>query len=396
MFTGLSSGARQDHNKIARGYYRTGDETTERICHLLRPKKPEESMVIFDPCSGEGRALLAVKDHLGGHCTTYGVELDGERYVSSYNKLDKVLHGDSNYLVASAAWAGLMWFNPPYGTTKNGKDKPVRLERLFWGSHASRLVHGGVLVAILPDFLFYREDAQMADFFSRYLEPGSWSVFRAAEDQFQQIVIIGYRRRRTENTVSEPDVSLRNLLLNRQDDLPELPCEAVDRPYLVPTSRDPEIFRINSVSKETVAMVLPKDQRFMREVEMVLQADHSSHQRFSSVAPVREGHIPVLMAAGGLDGFVQDDSGHYLVRGTVKTVLHVDTKENLEAKKAAKEMARMGSEVRVNTGKNLGGYHIQSTVSDKPAQVTTIITRKHETHIMAWDIRHHFDLITIE
>ncbi|MHB1642501.1 MAG: DUF6094 domain-containing protein, partial [Acidithiobacillus sp.] len=135
MFTGLSSGARQDHNKIARGYYRTGDETTERICHLLRPQKPEESMVIFDPCSGEGIALLTVKDHLGGHCTTYGVELDGERYVSSYNKLDKVLHGDSNYLVASAAWAGLMWFNPPYGTTKNGKDKPVRLERLFWGSH---------------------------------------------------------------------------------------------------------------------------------------------------------------------------------------------------------------------------------------------------------------------
>ena len=396
MFTSLSSGVRQDHNKIARGYYRTDDETTERICHLLRPKNPDEKMVIFDPCSGEGIALLAVKERLGEHCTTYGIELDGERYVSSYNKLDKVLHGDSNYLVASAAWAGLMWFNPPYGSTKNGNDKTVRLERQFWGSHASRVVPGGVLVAILPDFLFYREDAQMADFFSRYLEPGTWSVYRAAEDQFRQIVIIGYRRQKKENTVSEPDATLRNLLLNQQEDLPELPTVVVDQPYLVPASKEPEIFRMNSVTKETVAMVLPKDKGFMREVEMVLQAEHCNHQRFSSVAPVREGHIPVLMAAGGLDGFVQDDSGHYLVRGTVMTVLHVDTQESLEAKKQAKERARPKPEIRVDTGKNLGEYHVQSTVSGKPSLITTITTRKHETHIMAWDIRNNFDLVTIE
>ncbi|CDQ09220.1 Plasmid-related protein [Acidithiobacillus ferrivorans] len=396
MFTSLSSGVRQDHNKIARGYYRTDDETTERICHLLRPKNQDENMVIFDPCSGEGIALLSVKEHLGEHCTTYGIELDGERYVSSYNKLDKVLHGDSNYLVAGAAWAGLMWFNPPYGTAKNSNDKPFRLERQFWGHHASRVIPGGVLVAILPDFLFYREDAQMADFFSRYLEPGTWSVYRAAEDQFKQIVIIGYRRHKAENTVSEPDVKLRDLLLNQQDDLPELPNTAVDHPYLVPASKEPEIFRMNSVTKETVAMVLPKDKGFMREVEMVLQAEHCNHQRFSSVAPVREGHIPVLMAAGGLDGFVQDDSGHYLVRGTVRTVLHVDTKESLEAKKQAKEKARQKPEIRVDMGKNLGGYPVQSTVSDKPSQITTITTRKHETHIMAWDISNDFDLITIE
>ncbi len=396
MFTSLSSGPRQDHNKISRGYYHTDDETTERVCHLLRPKNPDEKMVIFDPCSGEGIALLAVKEHLGERCTTYGIELDGERYVSSYNKLDKVLHGDSNYLVASAAWAGLMWFNPPYGTGKNGNDKTFRLERQFWGSHASRVIPGGVLVAILPDYLFYREDAQMADFFSRYLEPGTWSVYRAAEDQFKQIVIIGYRRHKTENTVSEPDVKLRNLLLNQQDALPDLPRKAVDHPYLVPTSKEPETFRVNSVTKETVAMVLPKDKTFMREVEMVLQAEYSSHQRFSSVAPVREGHIPVLMAAGGLDGFVQDDSGHYLVRGTVMTVLHVDTKGSLEAKKQAKENASQKPETRVDTGKNLDGYPVQSTVSDHSSQITTITTRKHETHIMAWDIRNHFDLITIE
>lgn len=391
MFTSLSSGARQDNNKIARGYYRTDDETTERICNLLRPKNPDEKMVIFDPCAGEGIALLAVKKHLGENCTTYGVELDGERYVSSYNKLDRVLHGDSNYLVASSAWAGLMWFNPPYGAVKNGNDKKVRLERLFWSSHASRVVPGGVLVAILPDYLFYREDAQMADFFSRYLEPGTWSVYRAAEDQFRQIVIIGYRRQKKENTVSEPDVILRNLLLNRQDDLPELPTVAADEPYLVPTSKDPEIFRMNSVTKETVCMVLPKDKSFMRGVEMVLQAEHCNRQRFSSVAPVREGHIPVLMAAGGLDGFVQDDSGHYLVRGTVMTVIHVDNKESLEAKKQANERAR-----QKRMGENPDGYRAHSVVSENSSQITTITTRKHETHIMAWDIRNDFDLITIE
>ena len=396
MFTSLSSGPRQDHNKISRGFYRTDDVTTERICHLLRPKTPDEKMVVFDPCSGEGTALLTVKEHLGEHCTTYGIELDGERYISSYNKLDKVLHGDSNYLVASAAWAGLMWFNPPYGSAKNGNNKTFRLERQFWGSHASRVVPGGVLVAILPEYLFYREDAQMADYFSRYIDAGTWSVYRAAEDQFQQIVIIGYRRQKTENTVSEPDIKLRTILLNQQDDLPELPMGPVDQPYLVPSTKEPEIFRMNSLTHETVAMVLPKDKNFTREVEMVLQAEYSSHQQFSSAAPVREGHIPVLMAAGGLDGFVQDDSGRYLVRGTVKTVLHVDTKESLEAKKMAKEEARQQSEIPVDTGKTRGGYHVMPSVSDSPSQITTITTRKHETHIMAWDIQNNFDLIIIE
>ena len=359
MFSTISSGTRQNNNKLARGYYRTDDSTTQGICNLLALEG--DNAIIFDPCCGEGIVSADLQKYLGEDgCTTYGVEIDGERYKASNARMQQVLHGDSLHLVASSGWASLLFFNPPYGWVKQ-HDENIRLERLFWEAHASRLVAGGVLVAVLPDYLFYRDAPRMAEFFSNYLEKGSTIVYRADTDKFKQIVVVGYRKKSQPGALPDPDINLRNALLNPDASFPSLPTEPYHTPFLVPDGKAPETFRINHLTKEYVEVVLTKDNSFNHEVQRFLKTQQATMQKMRSVSQLRDGHIPALLASGGLDGYLEDEQGRFLVRGTVNTVLDVQTGDE-------------SSELSTKT--------------------VTTTTRKHITQILAWDTNN-FNLIRI-
>ncbi|MDA8153743.1 MAG: DUF6094 domain-containing protein [Acidithiobacillus sp.] len=359
MFSTLSSGERQNHNKLARGYYRTDDSTTQGICHALALQG--DKAVLFDPCCGEGIVASDLQKYLGeDECTTYGVEIAGERFKKSAAILQNVLHGDALYLVASSSWASLLFFNPPYDWVKV-KDKRLRLEQLFWEAHSSRLIPGGVLVAVLPDYLFYRDAPRMAEFFSNYLQKGTTLVYRADTDKFKQIVVIGYRKKSEAGKALDPDIDLRNLLLTPDAELPALPKEPLATPFLIPDGRTPDTFRINHLTKEYVEMVLAKNPQFDKEVQQFLQTQNALSQKLRSVRQLRDGHIPALLASGGLDGHLEDEQGRFLVRGTVQTVMEV--LEGAEAEETQKKT------------------------------VTTSV-RKHITQILAWDLSN-FQLIRI-
>ncbi|OFC30367.1 DUF6094 domain-containing protein [Acidithiobacillus caldus] len=370
MFGSLSAGARQDLNKIARGYYRTDDKTTQGICNVIGIKPNTKHITLFDPCCGEGIVLSDLQQFLSScledqiSIDTYGMEIDGQRYLTSCEKLTQVLHGDALYGIASSAWASLLFFNPPYGYTKRGI-KNVRLEQLFWEQHANRLMPGGLLCAILPVYLFYRDAPIMTDWLARYLEPGQTRIYRASTDQFQQIVILGYRRISKDGLVREPDPALR-ILLDPDATYPDLPSEYLDTPlYEIPEGRNPEVFRIHALSKETVQHMLEgkSAKAFFQEFKMFLVTEHATQQKLRSVGPLREGHIPALLASGGLDGIVADNNNQYLVRGTVKTVL--DTREPAKEKNPDTE---------------------ENGDSGSKNHKVTITTRRHETRIMAWDM----------
>ena len=353
----LSSGARQDANKLARGYYRTDDKTTLGILHAIAAKDPEKPLFLLDPCCGEGIVAHDIAEHLG-NTRTYGAEIDGERFLKASEKMDRVVHGDALYLTANQSWAGLMFFNPPYGTTQTksaGKEVNIRLEELFWIRHASRLVTGGLLIAVLPDYLFFRESRKLAEQFANYLSDDT-IVYRAKTAQFKQIVIIGHRRDR--QRFPTPNLDLRNLLLNHDADLPSLPQEPLSSPFLAPAGHAPDIFHASSLTTEAVSVAISNDNSFDKELERMFLSETISGTRFRSVAAIREGHIPALLASGGLDRIVQAEQGAYMVRGTVNTVIEVTDGEATE-----------------NSTK-------------------TISTRKHETRIMAWDLST-FDLIDI-
>lgn len=374
MFSTISSGDRQNANKIARGYYRTDDSTTQGICHCLSLKEGVKNAVIFDPCCGEGIVSSDLQNYLGEDaCTTYGVEIDGARFKASHQKMQQVLHGDALYLVSSSNWCSLLFFNPPYGWTKQ-HDKNIRLEQLFWETQSSRLVPGGVLVAVLPDYLFYRDAPRMAEFFSNYLEKDQSVVYRADTDQFKQIVVIGYRRKRESGQALDPDIALRNLLLNPDAELQHLPKEPMFTPYIIPDGRHPDTFRINHLTQEFVEVVLSQDAKFNLELQNFLKTQQATMQKMRSVAQLRDGHIPALLASGGLDGYLEDAQGRFLVRGTVETVLD-------EQKDTG------NTDDTEDTG--------EQNPSSKPSNKTvTITTRRHITKILAWDTAN-FNLIRI-
>ena len=384
MLQSISSGPRQDHNKIARGYYRTDDKTTQGICNALGLKNPQQPAVLFDPCCGEGIVMQDLSRYLGNECVTYGVEIEGSRFLASNDRLARTLHGDSLYLIGSSSWAGLLYFNPPYGTTKDRHDKSIRLEQLFWEAHASRLMPGGILVAVLPDYLFYRESPRMAEYFSNFLEKGSSVVYRASTDQFKQIVVIGYRKTKAPGAALDPDIDLRNLLLNPHAELPGLPDAPLDAPFLIPAGHEPDIFRVNHLTQETVDVLLQKDgNRFAQDIDNMLKTEQAVTQKIRSVTQIREGHIPALLASGGLDGIVEDAHGRFLVRGTVNTVLHVDNQGSLN-KKIAKQKEIEGQDPS------------RSHAGEDSNKTVTITTRRHETRIMAWDLLNDYNLISVE
>lgn len=368
MFGTLSSGPRQDLNKMARGYYRTDDATTQGVCNMLAPSSSEGTITIFDPCCGEGIVLGDLQESLraqspDAHIKTLGVEIEGSRFVTALSKLDQVVHGDALHHMASSSWASLLFFNPPYGMTKRG-EKNVRLEQLFWEAHSNRLMPGGVLVAVLPEYLFYRESPIMVQWMSRYLEPGRTKIFNASTDQFKQIVIIGYRRIRKDGELVQPDEALQ-VLLDPDAKFPSLPeTPSDDLLYRIPVGKEPETFKVHELTQETVQHILSlqKIKAFNQEVNNFLETEFATQQKLRSISTLREGHIPALLSSGVLDGIVEDDSGRFLVRGTVKTVLVTQ----------------------------------DETVDDGTDDNTTktSITRKHETCIMAWDMDS-FELLEI-
>lgn len=315
-----SAGWRVDLNRKQLGYFRTDDETTDRILAMLI-KSGEYSPHIYDPCCGEAIALNAATSYLEG--ISYGVEYDEARYLESRPRVDHLLHGDAiAEFYGSAKWAGLMWFNPPYDTVTRTDGSTIRLERLFWERHADRLAKGGVMVAILPDYLFERAP-DMPSMFSWYFAGSEVYVYRTPSQTYKQIVIVG-KRSTSENAREERNHALSELLqaiAHGETDVPELPKVGAGPLLNVPEGCAPQNFEVLTLSALTIADLVETNlDQHLRQVDVALQP-LDNRKRHRSVMPLREGHIPALLASGGLNGIVEDAHGRYLVRGVARRVL---------------------------------------------------------------------------
>lgn len=323
-----SAGWRSDHNRKQLGYFRTDDETTDRILAML-VKSGEYQPHVYDPCCGEGIALAAATSYLEG--ISYGVEYDASRFLEAVPRVDHLLHGDAiAEFYGSAKWAGLMWFNPPYDTVTRQDGSTIRLERLFWEKHADRLMKGGVMVAILPDYLFDRAP-DMPGMFSRYFAGSQVHVYRTPDQTFKQLVIIG-KRSTSDNPSAERNLELAELLqaiAHHETDVPELPKVGSGPTLVVPVGCAPANFEVYTLSPTAIQhLVSTHLADHLKHLDQVLQPPEA-HQRRRSVMPLREGHVPALLASGGLNGIVEDEHGRYLVRGIARRILK--TAETVES-----------------------------------------------------------------
>lgn len=319
----LTHGWRTDLNIQRLGYFRTDDETTARITNALRPAELADGEVVcmLDPCCGEGIAELHIAHALGA--VTFGVEYDEDRYQKACSRLDHTLNADAlSGTVTSQAWASVILFNPPYGDAPKSDEKEAakRLEALFWERWAAKLKRGGVMVAILPTTLFHRSRGivrAMSHFFSGQRV----EIYRAVDPTYKQVVIIGYRRSKSDET--EPNYKLKSDLLKIASDELEVPVipERLAEPFIVPASRLPDQWDAVVLSESMVrAAMAAEDGSAIAQIEAELAMSQHRYTQNRSVVPLRQGHIPQLLAAGGLDGILQDQDATLLVKGAVRRV----------------------------------------------------------------------------
>lgn len=318
-------------NFIKNGYFPTDELSIGRILEML--DVDGGSMRMIDPCCGEGIALAECANYAreaGANVFSAGIEFNAERAQHAKTLLDHVVHADINDCSVSSSQFNLLWLNPPYGDritdqvvrdpSQQGRD---RWEKYFLSRTLPALAFGGLLIYIIPHYVI---DRHLAKQLARCLD--SLSVYRLPEDQFKQIVVMGYRRR-TEGQSNNHAV---NLLLDVANDrnaarvLPEIP----DCTYRVSTltpgmQRKAVEIRSHLPTVELVSEVMA--------AHPCLWSDFSNHFRQRTLVkrrPARElspWHLSLMLAAGQVSGVVSAPSGRQLL---VKGATHKEKEVSVE------------------------------------------------------------------
>lgn len=333
-------------NFIKNGYFPTDADSISRILAMLEINSG--AMRLFDPCCGEGIALAECAHfcrEAGATVFSSGIEFNAERSANAKTLLDHVVHADFNDCTVSSVQFNVLWLNPPYGDRitdqvvldqdQRGRD---RWEKYFLNRSLPILSFGGLLIYIIP---YYVIDRHLAKQLSRCLD--SISVYRLPEDQFKQIVVMGYRRR----VEGQGNPDLINMLLdvaNDRDAAPELP-EVPDRFYKVSTltpdqQKRPVEIRSNVATRELVADVICKHACLWHDF-----ANHFNQRITVKRRPARnlsDWHLALMLAAGQVSGVVGSPSGRQLlVKGgthkekDVAVEFSEDDDGNLEEKRIA-------------------------------------------------------------
>ena len=244
-------------NYAKNGYYPTDAITTERILNALSPCA-KGHMRIIDPCAGEASALAECEHHLGKDSVeSFAIEYDRERAEQAKKLVDRCIHGDFQDTIITPRSFGLLWLNPPYGDLVTDKAQTgtqfvtkgrKRLEKMFYQHSARLLQAGGVLVLIVPH---YSLDAE----FRKWLVAGFEQVqfFLAPEQQFQQAVVFGIKKRRKVKDKKSSLVLAKLEQFCELDDKPILPETWVGETYVVPAGVDQEI-RFNTINIDEIQL----------------------------------------------------------------------------------------------------------------------------------------------
>ena len=150
----------------------------------------QDVLRILDPCCGEAVAQLAEQLRLRSSIPieTFGVELHRVRAEEAASRLDRALSTDLFQTSIGHGAFGLLYLNPPYDTDQEKK----RDEHRFLTHCARYLAEDGLLVFIVPR----RRLAVSARFLaSHFWKLRCWAFPAPEREVFDQVVLIGYRRR---------------------------------------------------------------------------------------------------------------------------------------------------------------------------------------------------------
>ncbi|QIQ22151.1 DUF6094 domain-containing protein [Zophobihabitans entericus] len=312
------------HNFAKNGYYPTDEVSMERILSMLEPSDDVQGIRIADVCAGEGVALAEVAHHLKScnperEVRSYGVEYDTERAKHATSLLDVCIQGDFFDTIISPGTFGLLFLNPPYGDLSRevcnqyGYDniKRPRLEKTFYQKSVHLLQPDGIMVLIVP---FTVLDDEFSSWISNHFD--ELSIFRAATDQFKQVVIMGRKIKSKDIHREQAKKNLHSLRSVGSGDIqaPVLP-ETPNMFYTVPASHT-ELKHFYRVTLEP--------EQLEQEIHALkgLWPEFTSKFNVSQIGfrqpacALSEWHLALALAAGAISGTVSSKEGKtYILKG---------------------------------------------------------------------------------
>lgn len=331
------------------GYYPTPVTQTEKILRKLAFTGPCR---LYDPCCGEGVALVQVGQAAPPGSRTYGVELDGARAEEAKQRLDEVRACSYSYARVERNTMQLLWLNPPYDSDSGAAAGSDRVELRFLRDLTKQgmLQAGGVLVYIIPRTIL--TETLVNTLCIRFTDLGCYRFDDDEYGAFSQVVLFGVRRTESISRLTADEACIQRLLLRWGVHETGQPLATETDPDAAPVmalpTLDEEDDRIWTVPHtDTDAPILFRGY-VLSEEELRLDADRSGifdvATRWLQTAleptvlarpplPFRRMHMATLIAAGALDGAIGRGEGRHLLTGAAKKVMSVTETVNPETGK---------------------------------------------------------------
>jgi SAM-dependent methyltransferase len=298
------------------GYYPTPPVVVEHVKSGLSLPSSPGPFRFLDTCCGEGEALKLLAAGLGPAVETYGVELDETRLKKSSQKLNNVVWGDAlTELRVTIKAFSLLWLNPPYDWADGG-----RLETRFLQAHLKYLAPRGWLVFVIPlqALKFVKEPLAKLSNLRVYAFPQPQYFL------FKQVVVVGQKQstlQRDEHLAALGEIAF----LSDSDAWERLPktSEILPGSMVVPASPEGRItFSSERLELEKAADLAAKSPLW-KDLE-VLTAAKALHN-IRPLAPLRQGHLAMLLAGGLMNGEVESNGKRMVIKGSVKKKVDADT-----------------------------------------------------------------------
>lgn len=305
------------------GFYPTPPVVVDLINSCLEKGNPGKAR-LYDPCAGMGDAAATIANRL--QMESYGVELDRNRAKEAKNKMTKVIHGDSLRVSIKPGSISCLLLNPPYSYDEGG-----RLEQKFLAHAVPSLQTGGILVLIIS---IRSLNLTMRRYLASWFNDVRLTLFPKKEfDRFRQIVIFGRKKKDAVlNKEALKDLDEVSVQLLR-DYVPWLELTPECCKYNVPVAVLPDrLFHFRNLEMTAEEMIGELvDDGFEREIfDLVVR--RNGNVRIRPAAPLRKGHLAILVASGMTDGLVEKNGKRMLIKGTVRKekVKTVETDETTE------------------------------------------------------------------
>lgn len=278
------------------GYYPTPPFTISYIAKQLIASSYKVNCL--DPCCGEGKALNSIANHLKLNTTLWAIELDEERANIAKNIPNfTVLNGSVfDTRINPLASIGLLYLNPPY-SSQNGE----RTEMQFLKHCIKWLAPQGVLVFIVPEHIL--ENKANRDWIGQYFKNiNIYKIYESEYPVFKQIVLFGYKRtKRAEEGEKIPFKPYP--FINK--------LEPNTRLYTIPETENITVFQNNTITDKDIA----EQAGLTKEKLYKFFENHDKIDKINPILPLKNGHLVALLSSGVLNGDIQTDNAHLIIKG---------------------------------------------------------------------------------